>query len=134
MGTNRWPKGQSGNPAGRPKGVPNRLSIASIRERFTEGQLVYLDAVARKNLEIVFAGDELMLAKIGAPQQVWHGFVTPTDRLRAIKIFYDHTLGRPASMIEIIDTVAGSSATATSLITAWEADSEAMPPILCADD
>ncbi len=64
-----WPKGQSGNPAGRPKGQPSRLreAIEAALSEPIAGYLTREDVIARKLVALAEAGDlkaiELLLRR-----------------------------------------------------------------------
>lgn len=76
--TKLWQKGQSGNPAGRPKGTKNKLSLhkldleLGLRERMTDKLPKIIDAI----LDDALAGDKEMR------KLVWNAYIskaTPSE-------------------------------------------------------
>jgi hypothetical protein len=130
-----WAKGTSGNPNGRPAGAKSKNSIAAIREQFAAGQVLLLDAVAKKYCEIIFAGDHEALERIGVyDAPAWHADVRASDRISAAKLFLEYSIGRPVDTVALIDASAdayASQPTASTLLGIFD-DAQPEPPILVA--
>ena len=95
-GTNKnlvgWQPGQSGNPAGRPKGT-RELSHLVLAATDDGKELVdALVAIARGTLPEILSGEETKE-------------VTVKDRLRAIEMLLDRGYGKPAGTLEVSGNV-----------------------------
>lgn len=79
----RWPKGQSGNPGGRPKMDPLTVSlIKKLGEKISD-EKVRADLVAEELVKIALEGQ------------------TEKVRVQAIKEIWDRTAGRPKQAVNI---------------------------------
>ncbi|HEV8679232.1 MAG TPA: DUF5681 domain-containing protein [Stellaceae bacterium] len=101
-GRGRFAKGCSGNPAGRPRGIPNPAARAAL---LLEGEA---EALVRKAVDLALAGDaaalRLCLDRVLGPRR---GRPTPFD-LPAI----DSALDLPAALAAIVAAAADGTLTA----------------------
>ena len=88
----RWPKGQSGNPNGRPRGSRNRATVAA--ERLLEGEA---QALTRRCIELALAGDTTAL-RLALER------IVPPRKDRSIRLSMPQ-IGEPRDLFPAISTI-----------------------------
>jgi hypothetical protein len=98
----RWPKGRSGNPAGKPRGARHKSTLAA--EALLDGQA---EALSRKAVELALAGDTVAL-------RLCLERILPARRERPIQLALlplDGVAGLAATSAALLDAVAAGEVT-----------------------